>query len=118
MLSIHSFFELITQKIEYPPSPNRQYLGEPVKDLEIEGKTKIKYRLKTGDVLGIIAETYDVHVSDLKYWNNIANERRIQAGQMIDIFVPDDQVDYYKNLENQSTAKTEEVENVIDRIQK
>ncbi|MCG6189409.1 LysM peptidoglycan-binding domain-containing protein [Maribellus maritimus] len=112
-----SYFQLITQKIEYPSAPNRQYLGEPVKDLEIEGKTKIKYRLKTGDVLGIIAETYDVRIADLKYWNNIVNERRIQAGQMIDIFVPDDQVDYYRSLENQTAEKSIEKEDVIDRIQ-
>jgi membrane-bound lytic murein transglycosylase D len=110
------YFQLITQKIEYPPAPNRQYLGEPVKDLEIEGKTKIRYRLKTGDVLGIIAETYDVHVADLKYWNNISNERRIQAGQMIDIFVPDDQADYYKNMETRQAWKSGEKEDVVENI--
>jgi membrane-bound lytic murein transglycosylase D len=89
---------LLTQKIEYPPAPNRQYAREPVKDLEIEGKTKIQYRLKTGDVLGIIAEIYDVRVADLKYWNNIYNERKIQAGKNLDIFVDDDKVDYYLSL--------------------
>lgn len=93
-----TLFQFITQKIEYPPSPNRQYVREPVKDLEIEGKTKIQYRLKTGDVLGIIAEDYDVRVTDLKYWNNIYNERKIQAGKKLDIFVDDDKVDYYLSL--------------------
>lgn len=110
-------FQLITQKIEYPPAPNRQYLGEPVKDLEIEGKTKIKYRLKTGDVLGIIAEIYDVRVDDLKYWNNIHNERRIQAGQMIDIFVPDEQADYYKNLEKQPAGENHGNNDVVEKIE-
>ena len=93
-----TLFQLVTQKIEYPPSPNRQYLREPVKDLEIEGKTKIKYLLKTGDVLGIIAEDFDVRVADLKYWNNIYNERKIQAGKKLDIFVDDDKADYYLSL--------------------
>ncbi len=108
-----SLFEITVQKIEYPPTPTRQYLGEPVKDLEIEGKTKIKYRLKSGDVLGIIAEKYDVQVEDLKYWNNIVNERRIQAGNNIDIFVDDDQVDYYLNIdeiEDESSASNNFVE--------
>ncbi|MEZ5107187.1 MAG: LysM domain-containing protein [Draconibacterium sp.] len=41
----------------------------------------MQYRLETGDVLGIVAEKYDVRVEDLKYWNNIINERRIQAGK-------------------------------------
>lgn len=93
-----TLFKLVTQKIEYPPSPNRQYLHEPVKDLEIEGKTKIKYRIKSGDVLGIIAEDFEVRVADLKYWNNIYNERKIRAGSNLDIFVDTDKVDYYRKL--------------------
>jgi membrane-bound lytic murein transglycosylase D len=100
-----TFFQMVTQKIEYPPAPTRQYAREPVKDLEIEGKTKIQYRLKTGDVLGIIAEIYDVRVADLKYWNNIYNERKIQAGKNLDIFVDDDKVDYYLGLAASETAK-------------
>ncbi len=96
-----TLFELITQKIEYPPSPTRQYAGERVKDLEIEGKTKIKYVIQTGDVLGFIAEDYDVRVADLKYWNNIYNERKIRAGATLDIFVDDENADYYKGLQKQ-----------------
>ncbi len=101
-----SLFQLVTQKIEYPPSPNRKYAREPVKDLEIEGKTKVKYRIKTGDVLGIIAENYDVRVADLKYWNNIYNERRIQAGKFLDIFVDEDKADYYLSLANPKKKET------------
>jgi membrane-bound lytic murein transglycosylase D len=101
-----TLFRLVTQKIEYPPSPNRQYLHEPVKDLEIEGKTKIKYRLKSGDVLGIIAEDFDVRVADLKYWNNIYNERKIRAGRLLDIFVDTNKVDYYSKLTVQQKKNT------------
>ena len=100
-----TLFNVTVQKIEYPPAPGRQYLGEPVKNLEIEGKTKIKYKLQTGDVLGVIAEKYDVEVEDLKYWNNISNERRIQAGKTLDIFVDNDKVDYYSGLQKQQKAK-------------
>lgn len=96
-----TLFELVTQKIEYPPAPTRQYNGEKVKDLEIEGKTKIKYVIQTGEVLGFIAEDYDVQVEDLKYWNNIYNERKIQAGATLDIFVDDDKADYFRNLQKQ-----------------
>ncbi|WP_340110641.1 LysM peptidoglycan-binding domain-containing protein [Maribellus mangrovi] len=99
-----TLFEVVAQRIEYSPAPNRQYLGEKVKDLEIEGKTKIKYTIKTGDVLGFIAEDFDVRVADLKYWNNIYNERKIRAGARLDIFVDDDKVDYYRNLFPEPTA--------------
>lgn len=103
-----SLFEITVQRIEYPPAPNRQYLGEPVKDLVIEGKTKIRYTLKTGDVLGIIAEDFDVDVADLKYWNNIVNERKIQAGKKLDIFVDNEKAEYYQSLAG-SAAKKESV---------
>ncbi len=112
-----TLFTIVAQKIEYPPAPNRQYLGEPVKDLEIEGKTKIQYRLKTGDVLGIIAEKYDVRVEDLKYWNNISNERKIQAGKKLDIFVDDDKADYYRNIDNDGEPDNSPTENIVEKIQ-
>lgn len=100
-----TLFTVTVQKIEYPPAPGRQYLGEPVKNLEIEGKTKIKYKLQTGDVLGVIAEKYDVEVEDLKYWNNISNERRIQAGKTLDIFVDNDKLDFYSGLQQDEKPK-------------
>ncbi|MDX8340303.1 LysM peptidoglycan-binding domain-containing protein [Draconibacterium sp. IB214405] len=100
-----TLFEVVAQKIEYPPAPNRQYVGEPVKDLQIEGKTKIKYTIKSGDVLGFIAEDYDVRVADLKYWNNIYNERKIQAGKTLDIFVDNENADYYSGLQQQKAKK-------------
>jgi membrane-bound lytic murein transglycosylase D len=105
-----TLFNITVQKIEYPPAPDRQYAGEPVKNLEIEGKTKIRYTLQSGDVLGIIAEKYDVKVADLKYWNNISNERRIQAGKTLDIFIDNAKVEYYSGLQKsnkQIEAKSE-----------
>ena len=111
-----SLFVITVQKIEYPPAPGRQYLGEPVKNLEIERKTKIKYKLQTGDVLGVIAEVYDVQVEDLKYWNNISNERRIQAGKTLDIFIDNDKADYYSGLQKQQNAE-EEKPLTVDQLQ-
>ena len=100
-----TLFVLTTQKIEYPPAPGRQYLGEPVKNLEIEGKTKLKYTLKPGDVLGVIAEKYEVAVADLKYWNNISDERKIQAGKSLDIYIDTDKVGEYEKLTDNSEKK-------------
>jgi membrane-bound lytic murein transglycosylase D len=111
-----SLFKLTSQKIEYPPAPGRQYQGETVKNLEIEGKTKIKYQLQSGDVLGVVAEKYDVQVEDLKYWNNINNERKIQAGRTLDIFVDNDKTDYYKELQPQQ-KKTEVKTSMPEQLQ-
>jgi|GEM_PF-653483 len=100
-----AMFEVAARKIEYPPAPTRQYVGGKVKNLKIEGKIKIKYTLKTGDVLGFIAERYDVRVADLKYWNNIYNARKIRAGQTLDIFVDEDKADYYRKKETPKAVK-------------
>ena len=106
-LTDSSLFAFTVPKIEYPPAPGRQYAGEPVKNLQIEGKTKIVYKLRTGDLLGFVAEAYDVEVEDLKYWNNIRNERKIQAGKTLDIFVDDDKVEYYSGLQISRETKVE-----------
>lgn len=112
-----TLFQFTVQKIEYPPAPNRQYLGEPVKNLVIEGKTKIKYTLKTGDVLGVIAEKYDVLVADLKYWNNISNERRIQAGKKLDIFIDDDRLEDFIGLENEEKKEEVASKKIVQQFQ-
>ncbi len=109
-----SLYDVLAQKIEYPPAPNRQYVGEKVKELQIEGKTKLNYTIKSGDVLGFIAEEYDVRVADLKYWNNIYNERKIQAGKVLDIFVDNAKADYYLALQKQEQKKETSVNNVPD----
>jgi membrane-bound lytic murein transglycosylase D len=57
-------------------------------------------------VLGIIAEKYEVRTEDLKYWNNIADERKIQAGKNLDIFVDNDKAEFYSALQ---TEKKKEV---------
>ena len=93
-----TLFQIAKQRIEYPPEPLRSFIGQAAKDIEIEGKTRLGYMLKSGDVLGIIAEKFDVSVTDLKYWNNIYNERRIRAGQKISVFVPDEKARYFADL--------------------
>ncbi len=93
-----SLFLVAKQHIEYPPEPTRSFIGQAAKDIEIDGKTRLEYMLKTGDVLGMIAEKFDVSVSDLKYWNNIYNARRIRAGQKISVFVPDEKVTLYSEI--------------------
>ncbi len=114
-----TLFAIVTPRIEYPPAPGRQYAGEPVKNLEIEGKTKIRYTLKSGDVLGVIAEEYDVSVEDLMYWNNIRNERKIQAGKSIDIFVDKDLATDFKSTGNETAAKSKvKKENPVVELQK
>lgn len=89
-----AYFAITVQHIEYPPEPVRQYVGVS-KDLHIAGKEKLSYTIKSGDVLGTIAEKFDVKVADLRSWNNISNPRRIRAGQKLSVFVDKGKTDEY-----------------------
>ncbi len=50
-----------------------------------DGAQKIRYKVRPGDVLGRIAESFHVRVSDLRHWNNIRGSR-IRAGQTLYIY--------------------------------
>lgn len=50
-----------------------------------EGLVKEVYTVKSGDVIGVIADRYDVGLSKLRYWNNISGSR-IYPGQKLSIY--------------------------------
>ncbi|NVK28305.1 MAG: LysM peptidoglycan-binding domain-containing protein [Flavobacteriia bacterium] len=49
--------------------------------------TRITYRVRSGDYLGVIANRYKVGLSDLKKWNNLRSDV-IRIGQELVIYVP------------------------------
>lgn len=50
------------------------------------GRHKVQHRVRSGEVLGTIAERYHVRVSDLRSWNNLSGNL-IRAGQTLNIWV-------------------------------
>ena len=50
------------------------------------GRDKVVYRVRSGDVLGTIAQKFNVRVSDLRKWNGIQGSM-IRVGQRMDIWV-------------------------------
>lgn len=50
------------------------------------GRDKIIHRVRSGDVLGIIAEKYKVRISDIRKWNNLRGNL-IRIGQRLDIWI-------------------------------
>lgn len=50
------------------------------------GRGKIVYKVRSGDVLGLIAERHNVRVSDLKSWNNLRSNT-IRVGQNLNIWL-------------------------------
>lgn len=61
------------------------------------GSGVVYYTVKSGDVVGLIAEWFDVRLSDLRYWNNI-NRNMIRVGQKLVIYVPKDKVGHYESI--------------------
>lgn len=51
-----------------------------------QGKTKIVYKVKKGDVLGAIAAQHNVRVQDLKQWNALRSNY-IKVGQKLNVYV-------------------------------
>ena len=49
------------------------------------GRDRIIYKVRSGDVLGTIAQRYKVRVSDLKKWNNLSSNM-IRVGQRLNIW--------------------------------
>lgn len=64
------------------------------------GRQKLVYKVKSGDVLGKIADTYEVKVSDLRSWNRMSGSM-IKIGQPLNIWVSDD---YYDKVNKQISA--------------
>jgi len=63
------------------------------------GRDKIVHIVRSGEVLGLIAEKYKVRISDIKSWNNLGSNL-IRVNQRLNIYVNQQ---YYNSL-NQKTA--------------
>ncbi|MBI1182994.1 transglycosylase SLT domain-containing protein [bacterium] len=61
------------------------------------GKSPLYYTVKSGDNLGYIADWYDTYVSTIKAWNGLYSNN-IRVGQKLLVYVPNDKVSYYANI--------------------
>jgi len=73
-------------------------------DLPADKYDKLTYTVKSGDALGLIADWYDVRLSDLRYWNNISRNM-IRSGQKLTIYKPKGKAEKYSNLDKMSYAE-------------
>ena len=72
----------------------------------IKGRDKLVYTVKAGDNLGRIASLFNVHSSDLKYWNKMRKNVSFKVGQNITVYVPKGKGDYYAGgMTNSSNTK-------------
>lgn len=69
------------------------------------GRERLRYSVRSGDVLGLIANRHHVRVSDIKKWNNL-NSNLIRVGQRLNIWVLPTYNSKTKNLYQQSARRT------------
>jgi len=69
--------------------------------VDVKGKAKVIYTIKSGDNVGFISSWFKVRSSDLKYWNNI-NRNLIRAGQKLAIYVPEKDKAKYEKVNGMS----------------
>ncbi len=70
----------------------------------LKGKEKLAYKIRKGDSLGKIADWFDVRLTDLRLWNEIPYHTTIQAGTMLNVWVPKDLVTKYAAINSWSEA--------------
>ncbi len=72
--------------------------------VDVKGKAKVIYVIKSGDNVGFISSWFRVRSSDLKYWNNI-NRNLIREGQKLAIYVLEKDKAKYEKVNKMSFAQ-------------
>ncbi|MCG6186660.1 lytic transglycosylase domain-containing protein [Maribellus maritimus] len=75
--------------------------------VDIEGKAKVVYTVKSGDNVGFISSWFHVRASDLRYWNNIHRDL-IRVGQKLVVYVPENQKTKYEKINSLTFAQKQE----------
>lgn len=73
---------IILMTVIVRPDPKTRFKKYAHAHAAPSNKAKLVYTVKSGDVIGKIAEKFNVRLSDLKYWNGMTKDR-INIGQKI-----------------------------------
>ncbi|MDI6802431.1 MAG: LysM peptidoglycan-binding domain-containing protein [Bacteroidota bacterium] len=96
LIPVSSKMSLLVSKDDSPAKSQKS----AKRKVDARGKTKTTYKVKTGDTLSEIAERFDVRISDLRNWNDIAYGRQLKANATIDIFVDADKAEKFLTAES------------------
>ncbi|MDG5799519.1 transglycosylase SLT domain-containing protein [Marinilabiliaceae bacterium ANBcel2] len=77
------------------------------------GHVPVSYTVQSGDVVGLIAERFNVRAADLRYWNNISRNL-IRVGQTLTIYVPENRREYYETISSGSVSNSGSTEIVAN----
>lgn len=83
------------------PSYTKNSYYTPV---DVKGKAKVYYTVKSGDNVGFISSWFHVRSADLRYWNNI-RRNLIREGQKLVVYVPEKSKSKYQRVNSMSFAQ-------------
>lgn len=107
LIPVSSKMNLIALKDD---SPTRTQKNTKRK-VDARGKTKITYKVKSGDTLSELAERFDVRISDLRNWNDIAYGRQLKANATIEIFIDAAKAEKFLTAE---TLRVDQSQDIVD----
>lgn len=76
--------------------------------VDITGKARLTYTVKSGDNPGYIAQWYNVKINDLKAWNNLSRNL-IKPGQKLVVYVPEGKKEHYERVDQMSFETKQEM---------
>ncbi|MEW6703093.1 MAG: LysM peptidoglycan-binding domain-containing protein [Bacteroidota bacterium] len=79
--------------------------GDSIKYLAPEGKSAVKYTVKSKDNLIDISDLFKVRVSDIRNWNNLPYTSTVRVGQELTIYVPNEKLDYYSSIDKMNEGE-------------
>ncbi len=105
--NILEFTEREKEFRNHKPAQKHPYINPPARNTNYaeKGKTKTYYTVRSGDVLGTIAERNGVTVSQLKRWNNMSGTR-IKAGQKLALYTSSHQLEKPVDSRTSTTNNT------------
>lgn len=90
----------------YSESANRTIEPTP----QPAGTTELIYTVKSGDILGNIAQWYKVSVNDIMSWNGLWSDR-LSIGQNLKIYVKNELVSTFKDINKMSSEDKQRLVN-------
>ncbi len=76
----------------------------PEKEEKKFDKKKVFYTVKKGDVIGDVADWFDVTAKEIKSWNKLKGDK-LKRGQKLVVWVKSSKTGYYKRINTMSSAQ-------------
>jgi membrane-bound lytic murein transglycosylase D len=92
-------------EIEVDAENNIKAIPDLAQNVVPAGLVPVTYHVKKNESLLSIADMFNVRVSDLRNWNDISYTQPIKVGQELNVYVPQNQKNFFASYDNQSSSE-------------